>query len=132
MWEKDLSSHARDTARIIEGPADHPEVIAAEQRRSQGLRDFAAGVAAAQRAESEAPSHSHAVRLDKKTLSRAARILDMALAMAQWEVSATDRLDFIADLYEKLIARGRIEADELLEITEELSQELNEIKRKTT
>jgi transcriptional regulator with XRE-family HTH domain len=78
--------------------------------------------------ETESQSQSHLMRLDKKTLSRAARILDMALAMAHHEVSQADRLDLIADLYQKLILRGQLGGDELLEITEELSKNLNAIK----
>ncbi len=96
MWAKDLAPHARDTHLIAFGDPSDPAVQAAEQRRTQAIKDFSAGVKAA-----EAASESHSQELRREALTMALQLA--AEALGGRSLPPEKHAELVSLIYEGLV-----------------------------
>ncbi len=89
--------------------------------RLEGLSNKALGVT-----DVGAVYQSQSVRLDRAILKRSTAILDLAIEMAKVTVSQPLYAEFLADVYEHLVAT-EVEADAFVAITRELMEKLSQI-----
>lgn len=102
----DMSSPARDTLTIVQGPPDDPEVQAAQARRTRSEQDWSAGFA--EGAQTAPSSQSQPVRLDEQTLAEALRVIDQALVLTRRQATSAARARLVAKAYRVLAEEDQV------------------------
>lgn len=69
---------------------------------------------------------SQAMSLDRETLARSMRVLELALELARVEVGPTTKAMMVADVYQHLLSHG-FDGDRLFVVTQDLKRRLQDI-----